>query len=317
MSGSTPLSDDRDLLVLECDYMDLKLPIHETFDSVKASPTQSLEVAGGLWMIEESSVQLRMDAQLLADLTKVSSLVSRLISESDSRLTREINASLDKLISKEQFQEIKRQLLLFQFSSELCPRVSEHLDWATAVGELAGAWYPIMGKGFLPKMVHADQTSPAAELAKFSRESFPVKPVLVFVGNLLEVSCQLREYFELEVANWCDVGDKIIPFLRVNIHCFVGPFRVNKEQRSKEFDVAKGVLKKDGLLQGVEPLKQSKSPGTRSRLANRTTPPVKKGSVGGGISKGSKIKCMPGQHVKGKRCHKCGGIGHICAVCPN
>ena len=70
----------------------------------------------------------------------------------------------------------------------------------------------------------------------------------------------------------------------------MGPSRVAKEQHSKEFDAAKRMLKKFGLLKDVVSPQQPKGLGTRGRLANRTTPPVKKGPVGGGISKVGKGK---------------------------
>ena len=160
---------------------------------------------------------------------------------------------MDAPISKEQFREIKHELTLSLFSRELCPAVSEHLAWEAVMNELVGAWYPMCENGFVPKMVRIDQESPAVALSKISRKDFPIYRVVELVGNLWKETCQLKEkisrdFFELEAADQCEAGKKIVPFLRGSINCFTGPSRVAKEQRSKEFDAAKGMLKKFGLL---------------------------------------------------------------------
>ena len=89
-----------------------------------------------------------------------------------------------------------------------------------------------MGDGFPTQTIHAGGLSPAVELSNVWRESFPIGPVLELVKNLWQVSCKLckkvsHEFFELEVANQCDAGDRIIPFLRGNIYRFEGSARVD------------------------------------------------------------------------------------------
>ena len=142
------------------------------------------------------------------------------------------------------------------------------------------------------------------------------------VGNLWKETCQLKEkishdFFKLEAADQCEAGKKIVLFLRGGINCFTGPSRVAKEQRSKEFDAAKGMLKKFGLLKDIAFAQQRPKNPAAKRKGSGLTPLAGGGPWGGGISKDGKGKRMPGLRVKGKKCHKCGNNGHIRKTCPN
>ena len=135
------------------------------------------------------------------------------------RQFKEMNNSMARMVTNEQFQEIRRKQRLSDFSEKMHPRVREHLEWEALVHELSACWEPVLGDAFPHQVIQFERQSPTAGFAAIPKEDFPVETVLMLLENFWLVNCRFRaklaqEFFELQAVNKCEVGDKILSFLR-------------------------------------------------------------------------------------------------------
>ena len=120
----------------------------------------------------------------------------------------------------------------------------------------------------------------------------------------------LVSFLELQAANKCKVGDKILNFLRGKDDGFERETRMIKEQNAAEYENARGGLRKAGLLNQEKDNPRQKNKGPRGKGSGKNDSQSK----GGPKAKGCHGKAKA---LKDKKCHKCKQLGHIKANCKN